>query len=113
MGFPCCRDPVTEETANRPLTTSERALRLGSRPMRSPLVYLALAAALGLGGCNFKGTPDPTLSSRDAEWMAMMPQAQVDPFFARYEVADPTGEQPGTIVVNTKERQLYFVLPGR
>jgi lipoprotein-anchoring transpeptidase ErfK/SrfK len=81
--------------------------------MRSFLAVLALGAALLLGGCNFKGTPDPSLSARDSEWMAMMPQAEVDPFFARYEVADPTGEQPGTIVVETKERQLYFVLPNR
>ena len=31
--------------------------------------------------------------------------------FARYRVDDPTGEQPGTIVVDTKERLLYLVLP--
>jgi lipoprotein-anchoring transpeptidase ErfK/SrfK len=30
----------------------------------------------------------------------------------RTQVADPTGERPGTIVVNTGERHLYYVLEG-
>lgn len=81
--------------------------------MRPSLAFLALGAALALGGCNFKGVPDPALSTRDADWMARMPQADADPFFARYEVNDSSGEQPGTVVVDTKERQLYFVLPNR
>jgi len=35
--------------------------------------------------------------------------AKVDQKFLRTVVADPTGEQPGTIVVNTAERMLYLV----
>jgi lipoprotein-anchoring transpeptidase ErfK/SrfK len=31
----------------------------------------------------------------------------------RYLIEDPTGEAPGTVVVDTKERLLYFVLPDR
>jgi lipoprotein-anchoring transpeptidase ErfK/SrfK len=53
------------------------------------------------------------LSKRDAEWMKLVPPAEHDPIFARYEIADPTGEAPGTIVVDTKERQLYFVLSNK
>ena len=34
---------------------------------------------------------------------------RVDPRFWRTEVADPTGERPGTIVVVTSERYLYLV----
>ena len=37
---------------------------------------------------------------------------KIDPEWWRQEVADPTGEQPGTIVVNTGERHLYYVLEG-
>ena len=69
---------------------------------------LGLSAALA--GCQFKGVPDPQISSRDAEWMRLTPQAETDPIFGRYEINDPTREAPGTIVVETKERQLYYVL---
>src|SRR5690606_35820664 len=36
--------------------------------------------------------------------------AKLDPDMFRTIVADPTGERPGTIVVNTSERHLYLVL---
>lgn len=36
--------------------------------------------------------------------------AEVDPKYLRQLVDDPTGEAPGTLVVNTKERHLYLVL---
>ena len=81
--------------------------------MRFSLLTAALGTALALAGCQFKGVADPSLTKRDVEWMALMPQADIDPIFARYEVNDPTGEKPGTIVVETKERQLYYVLPNR
>ncbi|MDJ1157737.1 L,D-transpeptidase [Chelatococcus sp. SYSU_G07232] len=73
---------------------------------------LTVAAAL-LAGCTFKGVPDPAVSARDSEWMALVPQAPVDPIFGRYEISDPTGEAPGTIVVDQRERQLYYVLPNK
>jgi lipoprotein-anchoring transpeptidase ErfK/SrfK len=47
------------------------------------------------------------------EWMAMVPKAEEDRIFARYFVDDPTGEAPGTVVVDTKQRLLFFVLPDR
>ncbi|MGU3540341.1 L,D-transpeptidase [Methylobacterium sp. A54F] len=78
--------------------------------MRHALLIPALAALLA--GCNFKGVPDPKLSSRDAAYMALVPEAEFDAHFARYQVDDPTKEPPGTIVVEAKARQLYFVLPG-
>jgi len=81
--------------------------------MRFSLLTAALGAALALAGCQFKGVADPSLTKRDVEWMALMPQADIDPIFGRYEVDDPTGEKRGTIVVETKERQLYYVLPNR
>jgi lipoprotein-anchoring transpeptidase ErfK/SrfK len=65
-----------------------------------------------LSGC-YQGVPDPQVSAKDAQYMKLAPQAEVDPRFARYQIDDPTGEQPGTIVIETKARQLYLVLPGR
>ncbi|WP_102958711.1 L,D-transpeptidase [Mangrovicella endophytica] len=37
---------------------------------------------------------------------------RVDPRFFRQEVADPTGEAPGTIVIDTPNRYAYLVQPG-
>ena len=36
----------------------------------------------------------------------------VDPD-VRNRIADPTGEAPGTIVVDTTQQNLYYVLPGK
>ena len=38
-----------------------------------------------------------------------IPYTEIDPAFLRQEVDDPTGERPGTIVVNTAQRFLYLV----
>ena len=40
-----------------------------------------------------------------------IPFEKVDPKWRRQIVVDPTGEQPGTIVVVLAERHLYYVLP--
>ncbi|MGO4523781.1 L,D-transpeptidase [Microvirga sp. 2MCAF35] len=77
--------------------------------MRLSRLPLLLAMITALAGCNFKGVPDPQVSARDTEWMAQVPTAEDDPRFGRYMIDDPTGEAPGTIVVDTKERQLYYV----
>jgi lipoprotein-anchoring transpeptidase ErfK/SrfK len=41
-----------------------------------------------------------------------VPYKKVKPEFRRQIVVDPTGEQPGTIVVHLQERLLYLVQPG-
>src|SRR5436190_411861 len=51
--------------------------------MRFSLVTAALGTALALAGCQFKGVADPSLTKRDVEWMALMPQADIDPIGAR------------------------------
>ena len=81
--------------------------------MRLFSLTLLMAMMTALAGCNFKGVPDPQVSARDAEWMARVPKAQEDLRYGRYLIDDPTGEAPGTIVVDTKERFLYYVMPGR
>lgn len=75
------------------------------------IIVLALTAVLA--GCNYKGVPDPVLSARDAEFMARVPDAEMDIGYDRYEIDDPTGEAPGTIIVDTKANFLYFVLPNK
>ncbi len=63
-----------------------------------------------MAGC-YRGVPDPSLSARDAQYMALVPVAEMEPQFERYEVDYRTTEKPGTIVVDTKARLLYFVKP--
>ena len=83
-------------------------------------------AALSLAGCATTGTP--TIQSQPAvppDVLSMyaalpdekfpIPAAQielVDPKYWRQQVADPTGERPGTIVVDTPNRFLYLVGEG-
>lgn len=79
------------------------------RPIRIVLAALALGATLC--GC-MRGVPEPALNARDAQYMALVPTWQVDPEFERYEVEYRTTETPGTIVVDTAARHLYFVMHG-
>jgi lipoprotein-anchoring transpeptidase ErfK/SrfK len=72
---------------------------------------LSIVGAI-VGACSFRGVPDPSLSLRDAQYMALVPTAALDPQFQRYEVDYSTSEKPGTIVIYTRDRLLYFVLPG-
>ena len=74
-----------------------------------PLLFFGLAL---LGGCSYRGTPDPELSALDVQYLALTRTADDDPMFGRYLTDDPTGEAPGTVVVNTKQRQLYLALGG-
>lgn len=47
---------------------------------------------------------------RDGDFLLpAIPYQQIDQQFLRQIVDDPTGEQPGTIVVDTKRRYLYLV----
>jgi len=47
---------------------------------------------------------------RDGDFvLPAIPYQKLDPQFLRQIVDDPTGEQPGTIVVDTKRRYLYLV----
>jgi lipoprotein-anchoring transpeptidase ErfK/SrfK len=86
-------------------------------PLKSfALVAILFSAAL-LGGCQAtligQSVPDPKLSARDAEMMALAPPEEARIPTARYQINDPTGEAPGTIVIDTTARNLYFVLPNK
>jgi lipoprotein-anchoring transpeptidase ErfK/SrfK len=86
---------------------------------RSRLVLL-LAGLLGLvlGGCTdatrfSSPSPDANLTPRDRELLANPPYAQADipEQFRRHVVDYPYKEAPGTILVNSDARYLYYVLP--
>jgi lipoprotein-anchoring transpeptidase ErfK/SrfK len=82
--------------------------------MKSLAICAALAIGVALGGCQSVSTlatiPDPKLSGRDAEMMALAPAMESQIPYQRYLVNDPTGEAPGTIVVDTSAKKLYFTL---
>jgi lipoprotein-anchoring transpeptidase ErfK/SrfK len=80
--------------------------------MSSRLLLVAAAAVFALTGCKFESVPDPTLSKRDVELLALAPSDNVDPsdtLKGRYRVSNPTGEAPGTIVVESADRKLYYI----
>lgn len=75
---------------------------------------LLVGSAMALAGCEYSATPDPKLSARDAQFIAEVPKVEKgDLNFARYQVDDPTGQPPGTVVVDSKQNFLWFVLPGK
>ena len=53
------------------------------------------------------------MSARDPEYMALVPKSEIWLPYERYRIDDPTGQAPGTIVVDTKEKFLYLVLPNK
>ena len=49
--------------------------------------------------------------AKDGEFeIPLIPYTKIDPKYYRQVVADPTGEPPGTIVVDTEDRYLYFTM---
>ncbi len=44
--------------------------------------------------------------------MAVVPKYDIDSNFKRYLVDYPAAEAPGTIIVDTQNKFLYFILPG-
>jgi lipoprotein-anchoring transpeptidase ErfK/SrfK len=92
---------------------------------RSFLAGGASLAALALTGCatqRFQQTETPQFSEYYLAMYGPLPDekypvpaidlTKLDPNMFRTQVADPTGERPGTIVVNTSERHLYLVQEG-
>lgn len=54
----------------------------------------------------------PPGAERDREWLKLAPKATVDPAIARTEIDYPSTEKPGTIIVSTAERRLYYIQAG-
>jgi lipoprotein-anchoring transpeptidase ErfK/SrfK len=75
---------------------------------------LVALGAISLAGCNAGGqrTPDPRVSGRDAEFLALAPKAAIPSEFERYQVDYRTSEPVGSIVVDSHAHYLYYILPG-
>ncbi|MGJ4896989.1 MULTISPECIES: L,D-transpeptidase [unclassified Bradyrhizobium] len=81
-------------------------------------VALSLAGTVMLAGCmeaTLSPTSDAALTPRDRQLLAHAPyvEAQIPQQFQRHIVDYTRQEQPGTIVVDTDARFLYYVLPDR
>ena len=83
--------------------------------MRTRALVLVSLTIFLLGGCaHSKVSVDKTnWSARDHQLLANPPyaQAQIPGQYKRHIVDYPRKEMPGTIVVDTDNRYLYFVLP--
>jgi len=76
------------------------------------LATMAICAAM-LAGCNLTKTPDPSLSTKDREFLSLAPNANVGVDYDRYMVEDPTGAAPGTITIDTQKNFLYYSMPNK
>ena len=74
---------------------------------------VGLGLALALAGCQYISVPDPSVSEHDAQLLALAPKAELDLTYARYQIDDPTGEAPGTVIIDTRDNFLYYVLPAK
>jgi lipoprotein-anchoring transpeptidase ErfK/SrfK len=75
---------------------------------------LFLLTGLLLGGCMQSGpVPDANFTARDRQQLANPPyqQAWIPPTYRRQVVQYHRKEAPGSIVVDTDARYVYYVLP--
>lgn len=86
-------------------------------PSRRSFMLMALAGATALTGCTSDGSPNIFSSEygsrKDAGYqLPSIPIHQVPRKYHRQVVKYDTAEKPGTVIVDTKEKHLYFVMPG-
>lgn len=103
------------------------------RISRRTFMFGTLSATAALAGCQTSSAPAPLpavarrpiappdeaeLKQRYAaledggHFLPAIPFEKIDPKYYRQRVIDPTGETPGTVVVDTPNRFLYVVEPG-
>ena len=79
--------------------------------IKSWLIVLAVGALTGCMPVLQSGLPDPKLTERDKQMMARAESDEWRIPDVRNKVRYSTHETPGTIVVDTGSRHLYYVLP--
>jgi len=89
---------------------------IGGAVMKTNVVIVGLVLAVGalVSGCTpviQSGLPDPQLSARDKQMMALAEPDEWKIPASRSIVAYHTAEAPGTVVVDTGQNYLYYVLP--
>src|SRR5271165_3163702 len=85
--------------------------------MKTNWLFLAIALIVSAmaGGCQpviQSGLPDPKLTERDKQMMALAEPDEWRIPTVRSIVDYHTSEKPGTIIVDTGPRNLYYVLPN-
>ena len=85
--------------------------------MQTNGIFLAIALAVSglVSGCQpviKSGLPDPKLTERDQQMMALADPDERRIPTVRSIVDYRTSEKPGTIIVDTGPRNLYYVLPN-
>jgi lipoprotein-anchoring transpeptidase ErfK/SrfK len=101
------------------MVTEAQTRQLGGKmKLRNLGICAALGAAIALSGCapitqSAMMGVDTKLSSRDKAMLALAPAEEWSIPIVRNRVSDPTGEPPGTIVIDTQAHNLYYVLPGK
>jgi lipoprotein-anchoring transpeptidase ErfK/SrfK len=81
---------------------------------KAVLLGIALAASTIVAGCMpviQSGLPDPKLTERDRQMMALADPDEWSIPAVRNRVQYSTNEAPGTVIVDTRSRHLYYVLP--
>lgn len=83
---------------------------------KSILFTAGLLASLSLAGCTTTGSSMSTIAAyssvNDAGFVIPAIKAnEIKPEFRRQTVAYPTDEKPGTVVIDTNAKFLYFILP--
>ena len=86
-------------------------------PMRSANLFLVGLAGLLLGGCarsTLESASDANFTPRDRVLLSHVPYARatIPEPYRRHMVDYHRAEAPGTILVDTDARFLYYVLPG-
>ena len=92
--------------------------------LRNALTVFGLFSSLALTGCTTTSNDTARIETTkifsdsygqvtDAGYaLPAIPISKVDPKFHRQIVSYSSGEKPGTIIVNTRERFLYYILSG-
>ncbi len=82
--------------------------------MRLSISFAVFGLAALAAGCRVESFPDPALTAKDVELLALTPAfaRNQDPFRMRQRMKDDTGQEPGTIVIDSESKFLYFVEPG-
>jgi lipoprotein-anchoring transpeptidase ErfK/SrfK len=79
--------------------------------MRFTRLIAIVALAATAAACRTETFPDPALTARDVELLALTPKfsRNQDPFRLRQRMKDNTGQEPGTILIDSDAKFLYFV----
>src|SRR6266403_4536096 len=90
----------------------------GGKPMRSSILLVVGLAGLLFAGCTRSTAvpaSDANLTPRDRELLANAPYAAatIPEPYRKHLVDYPGAETPGTILIDTDARFLYYVLPSR